>query len=224
MSSTTSVPPPAPATVAPPSRVGRPAAETDLRRTTARGTIINAAFQIFLAGLMTLRRIAVAAFLTASEFGLWNALLVTLMLVLFVKSVGTQDKYVQQDERDQVRAWQKAFTIDLGLSAAAIGLSAIVLPIFAVAYGRTDIIVPGLILALCLLGNSLQSPIWIAYRQMHFVRQRTLEAIDPVVAFVATIGLAVAGFGFWSLVIGAVAGSFTGAAVAVATSPYPLRL
>ena len=219
----TSAPSSAPPAAAAPVRVGRPSS-TDLRRTTARGTIINAGFQIFLAGLMTLRRIAVAAFLTASEFGLWNALLVTLMLVLFVKSVGTQDKFVQQDERDQVGAWQKAFTIDLCLSLAAIGLSAVVLPVFAVAYGRTDIIVPGMILALCLLGNSLQSPIWIAYRQMNFLRQRTLEAIDPVVAFTVTIALAIAGAGFWSLVIGAVAGSFTGAAVAVATSPYPLRL
>jgi O-antigen/teichoic acid export membrane protein len=224
MSPTASVPPQTTAPVAPPSRLGRPAASADLRATTARGTIVNAAFQIGLAGLMTLRRVAVAAFLTASEFGLWGALLVTLMLVVFIKSVGTADKFVQQDEADQVLAFQKAFTIDLILSGAAIALSAVVLPIFAFAYGRPDIIVPGLLLSLCLLGNSLQAPIWIFYRRMEFVKQRTLQAIDPVVAFVVTVGLAAGGVGFWSLVIGAVAGSFAGAAAVLVASPYPLAL
>jgi PST family polysaccharide transporter len=43
------------------------------------------------------------------------------------------------------------------------------------------------------------------------------------VAFVFTIGLAVAGFGYWSLVLGVVAGSLVGGAVALRACPYRIR-
>src|SRR5262249_54167585 len=48
------------------------------------------------------------------------------------------------------------------------------------------------------------------------------QSVDPVVAFVATVGLAAAGAGYWGLVIGAVVGSFSGAAVALLMCPYRL--
>jgi PST family polysaccharide transporter len=59
---------------------------------------------------------------------------------------------------------------------------------------------------------------------MRFVRQRTLEAINPVVSTAVMVPLAAGGAGYWSIVIGIVAGSFAAAAAAIATSPYPLRL
>jgi O-antigen/teichoic acid export membrane protein len=59
---------------------------------------------------------------------------------------------------------------------------------------------------------------------MRFVKQRALEAVDPIVAFAVTIGLAVAGMGYWSLVIGYFAGAWCAAIAAVIASPYPLRL
>jgi O-antigen/teichoic acid export membrane protein len=72
--------------------------------------------------------------------------------------------------------------------------------------------------------STLQTPIWIHYRRMNFVRQRGLQAIDPVLGFAVTIALAVAGAGVWSLVAGAAAGALAAGVAAVATSPYPLRL
>ena len=70
----------------------------------------------------------------------------------------------------------------------------------------------------------LLSPLWIYYRRMQFVRQRALQAIDPSVSFVVTVALAIAGAGYWALVIGAVAGTWTAALVTLATSPYRPRL
>ena len=81
---------------------------------------------------------------------------------------------------------------------------------------------PGFVLSLAFLATALQSPIWIAYRQMRFVKQRTIEAIDPLVTTAITIGLAAAGAGYWSLVIGALAGVSASAAAALATCPYKL--
>jgi len=45
-----------------------------------------------------------------------------------------------------------------------------------------------------------------------------------VVGFVVTVALAIAGLGYWALVIGAVVGATAGAVVAVLASPYPLAL
>lgn len=191
-----------------------------VRRHTARGMVINSAFQVGLAALNLLRRLVVAAFLTASEFGVWGAMLATLFLVVFLKDAGIGDKFIQQSEADQERAFQKLFTLELLLGGAAVALAVVLLPVFAFAYGQTEIILPGLLLSLALIGSSLQSPNIIYYRQMNFARQRTLQAVDPCVAFVITVALAVAGAGYWSLVVGAVVGSFTGAAVALRMCPY----
>ena len=195
-----------------------------LRGHTARGTMINAAFQVSLAALNLLRRVVVAAFLTTSEYGLWGAMLASLFLVVFLKDAGFTDKFIQQSDDDQEAAFQKLFTLELMFSGAVIAVAAGAIPLFAAAYGRPDIIVPGLVLSLAVLGSSLQAPNVIYYRNMDFFRQRVLQAVDPVVAFAVTIGLAVAGAGVWSLVVGAVVGSFAGAAVALAMCPYRLGL
>jgi lipopolysaccharide exporter len=193
-----------------------------LRQHTARGVIINSAFQIGFAVLGLLRMTAVAAFLSASEFGFWGILVTALITLGWLKQIGINDKYVQQDEPDQELAFQKAFTLELAYTVCFYALVLVALPVYALIYGRGDIIVPGLILSLAFLASAWQAPIWIAYRQMRFVRQRTLEAIDPVLSTVVMIALAASGLGYWSLVIGTVAGGIAAAIVAVATCPYRL--
>jgi PST family polysaccharide transporter len=196
----------------------------NLRQQAARGTLINSAFQVSFAGLGLLRRFVVAAYLTRAEFGVWSIVLTTVMTIGWLKQVGVSDKYVQQDEADQEGAFQKAFTIELATSVAFFVLIAAVLPFYSLAYATPKIIVPGIVLALSVPISALESPIWIPYRRMQFGRQRTLAAIDPVVSLVVTIALAVAGAGYWSLVLGVLAGSVAGATAAVISCPYPLRL
>jgi teichuronic acid exporter len=193
-----------------------------LRQHTARGTLINSGFQIGLAALGLLQKLAVAVFLTTSQYGLWGLLVATVISLAFLKQVGIGDKYVQQDEGDQVAAFQKAFTLELSYSLLFYVIMVVALPVYAVIYGRPEIIVPGLILSVALIGSALETPIWIAYRQMRFVRQRSLESVDPVTATIVMVALAASGAGYWSLVIGSVAGTLAGAAVAIATCPYPL--
>ena len=198
--------------------------EVGLRRHTARGTIINAAFQISLAALNLLRRVVVAGFLTASEFGIWGAMLASLFVVVFIKDAGFNDKFIQQADDDQEAAFQKFFTLELMMAGLVIVLAAVAIPLFAGAYGKPEIIVPGMVLSLAVLGSSLQAPNVIYYRNMDFVRQRVLQAVEPLTAFLLTIALAIAGAGYWSLVIGAVAGSFAGAGAALWVCPYKIRL
>lgn len=197
---------------------------TNLRVRTARGTIINSAFRAGLAVLGILNRVAVAAFLTREQFGLWGIILAVLVTTIWLKQVGIADKYVQQRERDQQLAFQKAFTIELGLSCAYFVVCGIFLPLYALAYGHNEIILPGMVLATSVILTSFQTPTWIPYRRMQYARERVLSSVDPVVSIILMVGAAAAGYGYWGLAVGAVIGSAAGAIVCVATCPYPMRL
>ena len=48
---------------------------------------------------------------------------------------------------------------------------------------------------------SLHAPLWVFYRRMNFVKQRALQAVDPLTSAAVTVGLAIAGAGYWSLVV-----------------------
>lgn len=205
------------------SRIKLPRGKS-LRVHAAQGVVINSLFQIGLASIGLIQRLGIAAFLTQTEYGIWGLIVTTLVTLSWLKQVGVSDKYVQQDGVDQELAFQKAFTLELLYSAALYGLVLAALPVYAVLYGQGEIVVPGAVLGLVLVVSALQTPIWIAYRQMQFVRQRVLEAINPVVALIVTFALAAAGYGYWSLVIGGVAGAVVAAVAAVLTSPFKLAL
>ena len=195
-----------------------------LREHSTRGVLINSAFQVGFAGINLTRRFMVAAFLTQAEYGIWGILLATLITLMALKQIGIADKYIQQNEADQEAAYQKAFTLELGMSILFFAVAVAVLPLYAAAYGYEEILLPGILLATAVPISSFQTPIWIAYRNMQFVRQRVLGAVDPLVAFAVTIVLGALGYGYWSLIVGAVAGSVAGALAATLTSPYRPRL
>ncbi|MGI8945510.1 MAG: oligosaccharide flippase family protein [Thermoleophilaceae bacterium] len=201
-----------------------PLGERSLRQHTARGTIVNGGFLAGLSFLGLLKAFVVAAFLTPEDYGIWGILLAGIVTLSFLSELGVGDKYIQQSEPDQRLAFDRAFTLNLivNLGFTVVMLAAV--PLLAVVYGQPDIVAPGLVLALAMPAAGLLSPLWIYYRRMQFVRQRALQSIDPVLSFVVTVGLAIGGLGYWSLVIGAVAGTWSAALVTLATSPYRPRL
>lgn len=204
---------------------GDPAVPEMGRRTrAARGAVINSAFFAGIGALNLLKSFVIAGFLSASAFGIWSILFLAAIFVGAIKAVIVTDKFIQQDEPDQEVAFQKAFTLEL-LSAGALVVAMLVLvPVLALIYDEGDLLLPGLALSLLLPGLALQFPISVWYRRMDYFRQRLLMSVDPVVGFVVTVALAAAGFGYWSLVIGIVAGAWAGGVVAFATSPYPFVL
>jgi O-antigen/teichoic acid export membrane protein len=194
-----------------------------LRQHAARGTLINATFQVVLASLTFVQGFVVAAFLTRRDYGIWGILVVGLGTVQWLKGRAISEKYVQQSDADQQRAFQTAFTMELIMTLGLAAVLTLVLPALALAYGQWRIVAPGLVLALVLVPSlALQAPQWVFYRNMDFVPQRLLQAVTPVVGFVATVSLAVAGAGYWSLVLGPLIGSIAGGIISVRYSPYPL--
>jgi O-antigen/teichoic acid export membrane protein len=149
-------------------------------------------------------------FLSRSEYGIWGILVVVLVSLLWLKQVGIGDKYVQQREGDQELAFQKAFTLELAFNALFMVVLVGALPLAALVYGQPDLIAPGLVLCVAVVAVAFQTPTWVYYRSMRFGRQRAIQAVDPVVSFAVTVALAVAGLGYWALVIGVVVGACAG--------------
>lgn len=215
--------PSAPEQPSPPPRFQLAEGET-LRGHAARGVVVNAVFNSGLTVLTFLRGFVLAAFLSPEDYGIWGILLVTLGTLAWLKQVGVGDKYVQQDEDDQELAFQRAFTIELILNTVLFAVLVVAVPVLALAYGRAELLAPGF--AMCLLVPAIQGqvPFWVLYRRLEFRRQRTLQAIDPLVAFVVSIALAIGGAGYWAFILGTLAGSWTGAVVAMRNCPYPIAL
>jgi O-antigen/teichoic acid export membrane protein len=79
------------------------------------------------------------------------------------------------------------------------------------------------VLTLAIPAYAFQAPLWTFYRRLDYMRQRRLQAADPVVSMILTLALAAAGFGFWAFVIGTICGAWAAALMAVRASPYRLR-
>jgi PST family polysaccharide transporter len=58
---------------------------------------------------------------------------------------------------------------------------------------------------------------------MDFARQRKLQILDPVSGFVIAVALLIAGWNYWALIVGVVAGAWVGAIVSLRASPYRFR-
>jgi len=195
-----------------------------LRAVAARGTLVNSVFLVALAGLGLVRGVVLARFLEPGDYGIWGVLIISLGTLLWLKQVGIGDKYIQQDDPDQELAFQKAFTLELAFTALFTLVLIGAIPVIAVTFAPSEIILPGYVLLTVMPALVLQAPLWIYYRRLEFLKQRLLQAVDPVVGFVVAVGLAIAGAGYWSLVLGVVAGGWASALVSVRSCPYPLRL
>ena len=198
--------------------------DRSLRAHAARGTLINGAFNVAVSSLGLVRGFIVAAFLSASDYGVWGIVVIAFGTLSWLKQVGVSEKYIQQEEADQELAFQRAFTIELVANAIFLVLLLALVPLAVVVYGQHKIVGPALLLGLVVPAYVLQTPVWVFYRRMDFVRQRALQTIDPVVSFGVTVGLAIAGAGYWAFIAGLLAGGWASALAIWQQSPYPLRI
>jgi len=193
----------------------------DVRRHLARGMLTNGVFDLGLVALTALRGLAVAAFVSRTDYGVWGLIGLTLWTALGLKSqFGAGEKYIQQSEPNQEHAFQRAFTMELIFTSAAVPIAAIAVAVVALVTGKSVVIAPGLLLLLLLPATALQLPLATFYRRLEFRRQRVLQAVDPVVATAVMIGLAIAGAGYWSFVGGLLAGAWAQALVALSVARY----
>lgn len=201
-----------------------PFAASELRARTIRGVAINAAFLVVVEAAALAQALIVARILGPSEIGIYGIVSITVMTLIALKRVGIDEAFVQQDERDQEREFQLAFTLELMLAAAFALLIAIAAPVLAAVYDEPRLLALTLALTYLPIAFALQAPLWIFFRRMDFLRQRSLQAVVPLTTFVVTVPLAAAGVGVWSIVIGAIAGNAASVALALRVSPYRVAI
>ncbi|HEY7630390.1 MAG TPA: oligosaccharide flippase family protein [Thermoleophilaceae bacterium] len=196
----------------------------ELRRRTARGAIVNGVFLAGGEGLAVLQGLIVTILLGPSAIGLYGIVTTTAMTIVALKRVGIDEAFVQQSEEGQEEEFQRAFTLELMLALGFSLLIIVAAPIVMVVYGENELLALTIAVSYLPVAFALQSPSWIFFRRMDFLRTRILQFIIPVVTFAVTVPLAAAGVGVWSLVIGPAVGNSAGAIAAIAVSPYPLKL
>ncbi len=112
----------------------------------------------------------------ATDYGVWGVLVVSLGVLARLKLVGISDKYIQQDEADQELAFQRAFTLEVLVTALAMVPLAAALPVVAVVYGQWKLVPRGG------APDGAGRPMRCRRRcgsstgEMDFVRQRALRA------------------------------------------------
>lgn len=207
------------------AREGRlPGTVLSLRRHTAHGTIINAAYLVSLNLVIVVKGLVGAAFLSPAEYGVWGLLNLALLSVAWLRDVGVNDAYIQQSEADQEREFARAFTLSVTFMAACWVLMLLLIGAFSLAYELPQLLAPGALLSTVLLAAGMHFPAWAFYRRMDFVKQRLVQGVEPLVGAILTAALLIAGLDYWSLVIGATAGAWLAAVVALSVSPYRLRI
>ena len=195
-----------------------------LRNFTAGGMAVNAVWSIGLQGLAFMRGMLVAIFLAPSDYGVWSIIVLGYTALGRLKQVGIGDKYIQQDDPDDEAAFQKAFTLEAIMTTTMVILLAAATPLLALIYRAPQIVAPGLVLLVSLLGGIFQTPVWAYTRDMDFRRQRRLSAVDPIMGVLGTVVSAAAGLGYWSFAIGSFVGAWSGAIAVMRNAPYPIRL
>src|SRR4051812_41993394 len=208
----------------PPTADRPPVAGGDLRRRIVRGTMINAVALAAVDLLVLAQGLIVTRLLGPAAIGLYGIVTVTAMTVVGLKRVGVDEAFVAQDEPDQALEFQRAFTLELAISAVFALILCALAPVVAAVYGDSRLFALMAATAYLPLAFALQAPTWIFFRRMDFTRQRLLQGVVPVVTFAVTVPLAAAGVGVWSLVIGPAAGNLAGVIAAISASPYPLAL
>jgi O-antigen/teichoic acid export membrane protein len=190
------------------------------RALAARGTLINGGFLVGLSVIGLIKGVVVAALLTTTAYGTWGVLVTAVGLVLWLKTIGIGDRYIQQDDADQDDAFRRAFGMEILAHTTAMLMMLAALPLVAAATGQPGVVGPGAVLAVMIPGSALQFPLRAFQRDMRWASQRTLQAFEPIVGFIVTIVLLAFGAGLWGLVIGTVAGSWAGGIAALIACPY----
>ena len=196
----------------------------ELRGRTVRGVVVNALFTGATEGLVLVQGLIVSILLGPEAIGLYGIVTATAMTIVALKRVGIDEAFVQQSEAGQEEEFQRAFSLELVVSAAFSLAIAVAAPIVAIVYDESELLPLTLAAAYMPIAFALQAPTWIFFRRMDFLRQRLLMAIGPVVTFAVTVTLAAVGVGVWSLIIGPAVGNASAAAAAIAISPYRVRL
>jgi PST family polysaccharide transporter len=195
----------------------------DLRRRTARGGVVNAAFLSGAEAVVLLQGLLATALLGPAAIGLYGIVSTAAMTIVALRRIGIDEAYVQHDRPGDEAEFQRAFGLELAVGLAGALAIAALAPVLAALYDDDRLLALTLALAYLPVGFALQAPQWIFFRRMDFLRQRLLQAIVPLGTVLVAVPLLLAGVGVWALVIGPVCGNVAAIVAGWLVSPYRPR-
>src|SRR5215204_1750613 len=178
-----------------------------LRARTARGGVVNAAFLSGAELLVLFQGLLATALLGPGAIGLYGIVTTTAMTIVALRRVGIDEAFVQQEAADEEAEFQRAFTVELGLDVIAALVIAACAPVLALLYDDDRLLPLTLAVAYLPIAFALQSPQWVFFRRMDYLRLRVLQAIVPLGTVLVATPLLIAGVGVWALVIGPAVGN-----------------
>ncbi len=135
------------------------------------------------------------------------AVMVTLMLITFyfdnALDLGMGAALVYEQEEGVTRRVQVAFTANVGLGVVLAVVAFAIAPVVADYFQQSGYVAEFRCLTIIVLLSALTTVPWSLFmRNMDFRRRAVVEVARDLSRFVVTLGLAIAGFGAWSIVFG----------------------
>ncbi len=168
--------------------------------------------------------IVIARLLGPEEFGTFAVAFVALMAVLSFNELGVSLAIVRWPNEPEEIA-PTVNTISLGMSVVLTAAMIAVAPAFASAMGDPDATRPVQLLSLCVLINGLvATPAALLQRFFRQDQRMVADQVNVWVGALVSVGLAWAGWGAMSLVVGRLAGAGLSALLFFHYSPLPYRV
>ena len=155
----------------------------ELRAHVVRGTVGQRDACSASSTLLVLAQgLIVTRLLGPEAIGLYGVVTVTAMTIVSLKRVGIDEAFVAQEAADQETEFQRAFTLELALSAGFALVLLAAAPVVAAVYDDDRLLALTAATAYLPLAFALQAPPWVFFRRMDYARQRLLQAVVPVVS------------------------------------------
>lgn len=188
-------------------------AETVSEETDSAGSVARsgrqAAWNYLVFGLSKsstlIMTVVVARVLTPAEFGFFALALLVVNLFDYIKDMGVGAALVQSPS-DWRRLAPTGLTLSILFGVVAGAVLALTAPLSAAVLGNPELTPLIRVLAIALVLNALSTvPSALLRRNLDFRRRLIPEVSGAIVKTVLTIGLALSGYGVWSLVYGQLA-------------------
>lgn len=165
-----------------------------------------------------------ARILSPSDFGTVDMAGFYLGLTNIIAEFGVGTAVLQMRELSR-ETLGEIKTVSLIFSAAAFALSLALAPLVASFFRTGELRVLLAVGSLMLFFSAIQAvPLGLLQREMDYRRLSISEVVMAAVQCVATVGCAFAGFGYWALLVGLLAGKGTYAAITSYWKPIPYAI
>jgi PST family polysaccharide transporter len=205
-----------------------PSPTEELDRSLVRGIAWTGGVKTVVQAVSWLSTLIVARLLSPTDYGISGMAMVYIGLVQLVNEFGLSAAVVQRrDLTDDQIARLGGLSILLGASLCAVSILSS--PLIAAFFGQPAVRMVVIVLSTTFLTSAFQVlPRSLLTRELKFRDLATLEGAEAICGTAATLTLAAAGFGYWSLVVGAVAGRIVSTVMALGMHrhrlawPFPL--